>query len=714
MGYKVDGDTDAMLQRLYMLHAAFDEINGTTGNINISDSHHQNRNHTILGAFESIARSDYGGIVSDDKSSSLPTLRDISFTQAYGRDIRNARRWLDNYADTKALPSLHQAWEIYHGIFRRITKQLKSIKRLELGHVTRDLRWAGGTTSPTELSLAIPGTYKPFKDTIRIQRIASTVEVIASKQRPRRMTIVGSDGKNYRFLLKGHEDLRQDERVMQLFGLINVCLSSDKSSQASGLNIVRYSVLPLSNASGLIGWVDNCDTLSQLIRQYRESRGIPLNVEQSLLDRRAPDYKKLPLLAKIECFTQVLHDTSGADIAKMLWLKSRTAEAWIERRTNYTRSIAVMSMVGYILGLGDRHLANLMLDRVSGRIVHIDFGDCFEVSLHRQKYPETVPFRLTRMIINTMEASGTEVTFRSSCEKVMRVLRRNGDSVMAMLEVFVYDPLISWKLLSTQIAQAQANTQSQNQSTINPDTQTTITSVHTAANVDKMALDSDTDETSAILAGVEKVLTDAHAHSASLNLPGMPPLSTSSGRESLRDKILTGMGVGDQSQGSSSTTIAGYGADENEPLEDLNARALEVINRIQAKLTGRDFEGYRYGLRYKHSIEKAGVIQTATVDYNTISLSEFTTNIGNTINRSQIGTSAAYLQHSSNDTSTTMNGVTLPTSSGSSSCRNSILLSTQTVNSEESLRSKEGTVELSVEAQVEMLVSQATSIENLC
>jgi phosphatidylinositol kinase/protein kinase (PI-3 family) len=35
--------------------------------------------------------------------------------------------------------------------------------------------------------------------------------------------------------------------------------------------------------------------------------------------------------------------------------------------------------VWYRLGLGDRHPSNLMLDRISGRIVHIDFGDCFEV-----------------------------------------------------------------------------------------------------------------------------------------------------------------------------------------------------------------------------------------------------------------------------------------------------------------------------------------------
>jgi len=46
-----------------------------------------------------------------------------------------------------------------------------------------------------------------------------------------------------------------------------------------------------------------------------------------------------------------------------------------------------------------------MLDRLSGKILHIDFGDCFEVAMTREKFPEKIPFRLTRMLINAMEAS---------------------------------------------------------------------------------------------------------------------------------------------------------------------------------------------------------------------------------------------------------------------------------------------------------------------
>lgn len=69
--------------------------------------------------------------------------------------------------------------------------------------------------------------------------------------------------------------------------------------------------------------------------------------------------------------------------SQVLWLKSQNSEVWLERRTNYTRSLAVMSIVGYVLGLGDRHPSNLMLDRATGKICHIDFGDCFEVRATR-------------------------------------------------------------------------------------------------------------------------------------------------------------------------------------------------------------------------------------------------------------------------------------------------------------------------------------------
>lgn len=72
--------------------------------------------------------------------------------------------------------------------------------------------------------------------------------------------------------------------------------------------------------------------------------------------------------------------------------------------------------VGYCLGLGDRHPSNLLLSRENGTVIHVDYGDCFEVAMIRDKYPEKVPFRLTRMLQNAMDVSRIEGTFRVTCE----------------------------------------------------------------------------------------------------------------------------------------------------------------------------------------------------------------------------------------------------------------------------------------------------------
>ena len=374
------------------------------------------------------------------------TMREASFLQAFGVELDRAHNHCQRYRQfparsEQACTEVHAAWDIYYNVFRRITKQISKLGVLELQHVSPKLLEA------KDLELAVPGTYLASKPVVRIRSFAPSMSVIASKQRPRKINISGSDGNDHAFLLKGHEDLRQDERVMQLFGLVNTLLSTDRDTSKKDLLIQRYSVVPLSPNSGLISWVAQCDTLHALVKEYREARKTLLNIEHRLMLQMAPDYDLLPVLNKLEVFEETLASTTGHDLASLLWLRSRNAEHWLLRRTTYTRSLAVMSMVGYILGLGDRHPSNLMLDRLTGKILHIDFGDCFEVAVHREKFPEKIPFRLTRMLVNAMEISGIEGNFRSSCEAVMGMLRNNKDSVLAMLEAFVHDPLINWRLL---------------------------------------------------------------------------------------------------------------------------------------------------------------------------------------------------------------------------------------------------------------------------
>ncbi|OXU22583.1 hypothetical protein TSAR_001785 [Trichomalopsis sarcophagae] len=444
------------------------------------------------------------------------TLKETSFNQAYGRDLMEAQDWCHRYKVSGNVRDLNQAWDLYYHVFRRISRQLPQLTSLELQYVSPKLLLC------RDLELAVPGSYQPGQPVIRIGSINSSLQVITSKQRPRKLCVKGSNGKDYMFLLKGHEDLRQDERVMQLFGLVNTLLLHDPDTFRRNLTIQRYAVIPLSTNSGLIGWVPHCDTLHTLIRDYREKKKILLNIEHRIMLRMAPDYDHLMLMQKVEVFEHALEHTCGDDLARLLWLKSPSSEVWFDRRTNYTRSLAVMSMVGYILGLGDRHPSNLMLDRLSGKILHIDFGDCFEVAMTREKFPEKIPFRLTRMLINAMEVTGIEGTYRRTCESVMSVLHRNKDSLMAVLEAFVYDPLLNWRLMDN--------------------------------------------------AAPKGKRSDAQG------------MSTSSSQE--HADMLDSLTATFPKKGVPCSIE--NGGDNNQP-EALNKKALQIINRVRDKLTGRDF-----------------------------------------------------------------------------------------------------------------------------
>ncbi|XP_046866622.1 serine/threonine-protein kinase Tor-like [Drosophila willistoni] len=363
------------------------------------------------------------------------TPEEISFTQTFGEDLAEACEWIQQYKISGVQTDLDNAWNIYKYVYWNT--EPNQLSSFELSHVSPKL------LSCKDLELAVPGSYHPGHELIRINCVSSDLQVIKSKQRPKRLSIKGSNGKYYRYLLKAHDDLRLDERAMQLFSLINTLLLTNPDTFRHNLTIQRYAVIPLSTNSGLIGLVPHCDTLHRLISDYRERKGEQLNQELSTIYKFAPDYDRLTVMQKVEVFEYTLSRFSGNDLAKLLWLKSPSTEHWFERRNNYTRSLAVMSMVGYILGLGDRHPSNLMLDRMNGKILHIDFGDCFEVAMLREAVPEKVPFRLTRMLIKAMEVTGIEGTYRRTCESVMVVLRRNKDSLMAVLEAFVYDPLLN-------------------------------------------------------------------------------------------------------------------------------------------------------------------------------------------------------------------------------------------------------------------------------
>jgi serine/threonine-protein kinase ATR len=122
--------------------------------------------------------------------------------------------------------------------------------------------------------------------------------------------------------------------------------------------------------------------------------------------------------------------------------KDRPA-AWHGARTAFAHTAAVWSMVGHVVGLGDRHGENILLDQESGDCVHVDFSCLFDKGLELET-PEMVPFRLTQNIVDGLGAGGYEGVFMRASEITLSVLRGHREALMSVLETFVHDPLVEW------------------------------------------------------------------------------------------------------------------------------------------------------------------------------------------------------------------------------------------------------------------------------
>lgn len=69
---------------------------------------------------------------------------------------------------------------------------------------------------------------------------------MSSIRRPKRLIIRGDDERDHPFLVKGSEDLRQDQRIEQLFAVMNILLSHDAACVRRGLQLRTYQVIPIT------------------------------------------------------------------------------------------------------------------------------------------------------------------------------------------------------------------------------------------------------------------------------------------------------------------------------------------------------------------------------------------------------------------------------------------------------------------------------------
>ncbi|XP_019057389.1 PREDICTED: uncharacterized protein LOC104807342 [Tarenaya hassleriana] len=307
---------------------------------------------------------------------------------------------------------------------------------------------------------------------VTISSFSDHMTIIPTKTRPKKLVMDGSDGKKYTYLLKGREDLRLDARIMQLLQAINSIFTSSLTTHGNAVGIRYYSVTPISGRAGLIQWVENVISIYSIFKSWQTrvrlaqispsaadsvkasapppvprpsdmfyGKIIPALKEKGI--RRVISRRDWPHDVKCKVLLDLMREVPKQLLHRELWCSSEGFRAFSSKLKRYSGSVAAMSIVGHILGLGDRHLDNILMDFCSGDVVHIDYNICFDKG-QRLKVPEIVPFRLTQTMEAALGLTGVEGTFRANCEAVLGVLRKNKDILLMLMEVFVWDPLVEW------------------------------------------------------------------------------------------------------------------------------------------------------------------------------------------------------------------------------------------------------------------------------
>ncbi|XP_069762351.1 serine/threonine-protein kinase SMG1 isoform X3 [Narcine bancroftii] len=388
------------------------------------------------------------------------------FQDTYGEPINNA---LDKLKTPSNPANPSSSWlpfkQIMLNLQQRAQKRTSYLLHLE------EISPRMAAMSNTEI--ALPGEISA-RDAVTIQSVGNSITILPTKTKPKKLMFLGSDGKNYPYLFKGLEDLHLDERIMQFLSIVNTMFIKINHQETPRFHARHYSVTPLGTRSGLIQWVDGATPLFGLYKRWQQ-REATLQAQKvknqdsyqttqnpALVPRPSELYyskigpalksvglnldvsrRDWPASVMSSVLEELMESTPPNLLAKELWCSCTTPDEWWCVTQSYARSTAVMSMVGYIIGLGDRHLDNVLIDMTTGEVVHIDYNVCFEKG-KSLRVPEKVPFRMTQNIATALGVTGVEGLFRLSCEQVVQIMRRGRETLLTLLEAFVYDPLVDW------------------------------------------------------------------------------------------------------------------------------------------------------------------------------------------------------------------------------------------------------------------------------
>ncbi|KAK4143670.1 uncharacterized protein C8A04DRAFT_28662 [Dichotomopilus funicola] len=370
---------------------------------------------------------------------------------------RVAKGLTKSNAVSKIWPAIDQTSRVYHALAmdrdpnRYKAGQKIAIKNSSVGSNFLTIL-AKYPIPPPTMQMALSADLD-YSNVPMIHKFEPEMSIASGVSAPKIITAVGTNGQRFKQLVKGgNDDLRQDAIMEQVFAAVSELLKLHRTTRQRNLGVRTYKVLPLTSSSGLIEFVSNTIPLHEYLMPAHEKYN-PKDLKGSQCRKEISSAQTKTTESRIAIYRKVT-DRFHPVMRYFFMEYFPDPDEWFHKRTAYTRTTAAISMLGHVLGLGDRHGHNILLDTKTGEVVHIDLGVAFEMG-RVLPVPELVPFRLTRDIVDGMGITKTEGVFRRCCEFTLDALREEAASIQTILDSLRHDTLYQWSISPVRMAKLQ-------------------------------------------------------------------------------------------------------------------------------------------------------------------------------------------------------------------------------------------------------------------
>ncbi|XP_030755610.1 phosphatidylinositol 3-kinase catalytic subunit type 3 isoform X1 [Sitophilus oryzae] len=218
--------------------------------------------------------------------------------------------------------------------------------------------------------------------------VAEKAILFKSAMMPSKLHFKTSENEEYVAIFKLGDDLRQDQLILQMITLMDKLLNKENLD----LKLTPYRVLATSTKHGFVQYIESIPvaevltadgSIQNYFKKYHAQENAPYGIQPDIMD-------------------------------------------------NYVRSCAGYCVITYILGVGDRHLDNLLLTK-DGRLFHIDFG----YILGRDPKPLPPPMKLSKEMVEAMGGINSEhyQEFRKLCYTAFLHLRRHANLMLNLFSL---------------------------------------------------------------------------------------------------------------------------------------------------------------------------------------------------------------------------------------------------------------------------------------